>query len=105
MPGYQPGWNVRYTTELTPSVGFYLRGEEYSAQLADFVARVAARRTTGTSSFATAAHTDDVIDMVQRDANRPAMTVARTDEEAQPALLDAPPTTRRRLRRVLRRRA
>ena len=34
MPdGYQHGWNVRYTTELTEPVGFYLRGEEYSAQI------------------------------------------------------------------------
>ncbi len=31
--GYQTGWNVRYTTELTEPVWFYLRGEEYSAQL------------------------------------------------------------------------
>ena len=31
--GYGAGWNVRYTTELTEPVGFYLRGEEYSAQL------------------------------------------------------------------------
>ena len=39
-----PGWNVRYTTELTDPVWFYLRGEEYSAQLDAFVQRVAARR-------------------------------------------------------------
>ena len=36
-PGYQPGWNVRYTTELTEPVWFYLRGEEYSAQIDHFV--------------------------------------------------------------------
>ena len=28
--GYEQGWNVRYTTELTRPVWYYLRGEEYS---------------------------------------------------------------------------
>ncbi len=31
--GYEQGWNVRYTTDLTEPVWFYLRGEEYSAQI------------------------------------------------------------------------
>jgi scyllo-inositol 2-dehydrogenase (NADP+) len=31
------GWNVRYTTELTSPVWFYVRGEEYSAQIDHFV--------------------------------------------------------------------
>src|ERR1700733_4376399 len=35
--GYEHGWNVRYTTEPTDPVGFYLRGEEYSAQIDHFV--------------------------------------------------------------------
>jgi scyllo-inositol 2-dehydrogenase (NADP+) len=104
VEGYQTGWNVRYTTELTEAVGFYLRGEEYSAQLADFVARVAAREPHGANTFATAAHTDDVIDMIRRDAQRPAMTVARTDDGAPGTLLVAPPTTKRSIRQVLRRR-
>ena len=34
--GYEHGWNVRYTTELTEPVWFYLRGEEYSAQIDSF---------------------------------------------------------------------
>ena len=34
---------MRYTTELTAPVWFYLRGEEYSAQIDDFVAAVAGR--------------------------------------------------------------
>jgi scyllo-inositol 2-dehydrogenase (NADP+) len=104
VAGYQRGWNVRYTTELTQAVGFYLRGEEYSAQMADFVARVAARQPEGISTFATAARTDDVIDMIQRDAQRPAVTFARTDEEAPGTPLVITPTTRRSIRQVLRRR-
>ncbi|MBK8018952.1 MAG: Gfo/Idh/MocA family oxidoreductase [Betaproteobacteria bacterium] len=36
-PGYHTGWNMRYTTDLTDPVWFYVRGEEYSAQLDYFV--------------------------------------------------------------------
>ena len=104
VAGYQTGWNVRYTTELTQAVRFYLRGEEYSAQLADFVGRVAARRPEGISTFASAARTDAVIDMIQRDAQRPAVTVVRTDEEAPGRPVVSTPTTRRSIRQVLRRR-
>lgn len=35
------GWNVQYTTELTEDPWFYLRGEEYSAQIADLSRRCA----------------------------------------------------------------
>src|SRR5690625_5370771 len=42
--GYQTGWNVRYTTDLTPPVDFYVRGEEYSAQLHHFVTAALATR-------------------------------------------------------------
>lgn len=35
--GYHADWNVRDTTELTQPVNFYLRGEEYSAQLDYFI--------------------------------------------------------------------
>ena len=42
MPeGYEQGWNVRYTHRADRPGRFYLRGEEYSAQLDDFVERVA----------------------------------------------------------------
>ena len=68
--GYTPGWNVRYTTELTEAPWFYLRGEEYSAQLDTFVSRVQGRDVTGTNDFDSAAVTDRVIAMVGEDAVR-----------------------------------
>lgn len=68
--GYRTGWNVRYTTELTETPWFYLRGEEYSAQLDAFVHRVRAREVTGVNDFASAAATDRVISMISRDAVR-----------------------------------
>jgi len=67
-PGYEHGWNVRYTTELTDEVWFYLRGEEYSAQLDYFVHRVAKEQPDGLNDFASAAVTDRVLDTMTRDA-------------------------------------
>jgi predicted dehydrogenase len=74
--GYEPGWNVRYTTDLTAPVWFYLRGEEYSAQVDAFVQRVEERRAEGANSFASAAVTDRVIAMMLADAR------AQTDAPA-----------------------
>ena len=53
--GYEEGWNVRYTTELTEPVWFYLRGEEYSAQLESLRERVEDSRAEGMNSFESAA--------------------------------------------------
>jgi len=72
--GYQPGWNVRYTTELTEPVGYYLRGEEYSAQIDHFVERVQAGQTDGLNGFESAAATDRVIAMMLEDAAKGAST-------------------------------
>jgi predicted dehydrogenase len=67
-PGYEPGWNVRYTTELTEPVWFYLRGEEYSAQVESFVAQVRAGAPDGLNGFDSAAATDRTIGMMVDDA-------------------------------------
>lgn len=72
--GYRHGWNVRYTTELTDPVWFYLRGEEYSAQLDHFVEKVAAGRLDGENTFASASVTDEVLEMLTTDAARGAST-------------------------------
>lgn len=97
--GYQPGWNVKYTTELTDPVWFYLRGEEYSAQLDDFVQRVRAGKTEGLNSFESAAMTDRVIARMVTDANS-------TPTPSGPATPITTSTARRRrgLARLLRRR-
>lgn len=68
--GYRAGWNVRYTTDLTETPWFYLRGEEYSAQLDHFVRRVRDREVTGMNDFPSAALTDRVISMIGEDAVR-----------------------------------
>jgi predicted dehydrogenase len=70
--GYQQGWNVRYTTDLTEPVWFYLRGEEYSAQLDRFVQSIEeGGRSANVNSFEEAVMTDDVIAMMIADAGKP----------------------------------
>lgn len=66
--GYNPGWTMRNITELTPPVGYYLRGEEYSAQMEAFAAACAAREGTR-SDFGSAAATDRSIEMIRADAS------------------------------------
>jgi predicted dehydrogenase len=71
--GYEVGWNVRYTTDLTAPVWFYVRGEEYSAELDHFVRAIEGTLPEGTpadlNSFASAAVTDRVIASMLRDAD------------------------------------
>lgn len=69
--GYQQGWNSRYTTDLTESVWFYLRGEEYSAQLDYFVKCIEEKRAhDNLNSFQDALMTDKVISMLIADAEK-----------------------------------
>jgi len=91
--GYEEGWNVRYTTELTDPVWFYLRGEEYSAQIDAFVRQVEAGREDGVNGFASAAVTDRAIAMMIGDAERGPSTLAVAGDES------PPPLTRRKRQR------
>jgi predicted dehydrogenase len=96
--GYEPGWNVRYTTELTEPVWFYLRGEEYSAQLHSFIRRIEERRVDGVNDFASAAATDRVIAMMIADARKGASILAggAALEPAHPQSVKGLPWWRRR---------
>ncbi len=83
--GYQTGWNIRYTTDLTAPVWFYLRGEEYSAQLEYFVTCIEDKRAhDNVNSFEGALVTDKVISMMIADAEKGA-SITNSD-----ALSDAP---------------
>jgi predicted dehydrogenase len=69
LPDYTEGWNVKYTTELTEDRWFYLRGEEYSAQLDEFVTAIRAGKTDATeNSFASATDTDKTLAMIIENA-------------------------------------
>lgn len=76
--GYRLGWNVRYTTDMTPPVWFYVRGEEYSAQLDYFANRIAAGELDNVNSFRSATVTDRVIAAMIADAE----TGPRTERSA-----------------------
>lgn len=89
--GYDQGWNVRYTTDLTNEVWFYVRGEEYSAQLDYFVQAVKNGSTDNVNSFESALDTDRVIAMMIADAEKGAAT----------ALSDAPVAAPKKKKRFL----
>ena len=62
------GWTVRYTTDLSEEVWYYLRGEEYSAQIDYFVKSIQTHRTTGENTFRSALDADRVVAMILADA-------------------------------------
>jgi scyllo-inositol 2-dehydrogenase (NADP+) len=64
LRGIEPGWTVRYTTDLSEEVWFYLRGEEYSAQIDYFADSIRSRRLDGENTFASALETDRVVAML-----------------------------------------
>jgi predicted dehydrogenase len=63
---YPAGWTIRYITDLQSPVNYYLRGEEYSAQIDSFVAAIQAENFKPENSFASAAQTDRIIDQIAR---------------------------------------
>jgi scyllo-inositol 2-dehydrogenase (NADP+) len=64
VPGYDSGWTIRYITELQQPVSFYLRGEEYSAQVDAFVDAAGRRDPQPLNSFTSAYETDWTIDQI-----------------------------------------
>ena len=77
LPGVDKGWTVRYTTDLSDEVWFYLRGEEYSAQIDYFAQSVKERRLDGENSFARALDADRVVAKLLDDASDTAVSPAR----------------------------
>ncbi len=63
---YPAGWTIRYITDLQAPVAFYLRGEEYSAQIDAFVDAIESGSALHENSFASAFETDRVIDLVMK---------------------------------------
>jgi predicted dehydrogenase len=66
----EKGWTIRYITDLAIPVGFYLRGEEYSAQIDHFIQCVHKNQQTEINSFAQALKTDEIIDLIIEDSKR-----------------------------------
>lgn len=62
------GWTIKYLTDLAIPVNFYLRGEEYSAQIDHFVDCIIRNRQTEVNSFEQAVYTDKVIELIIADS-------------------------------------
>lgn len=66
--GLKKGWNIRYTTNLTEPVWYYLRGEEYSAQIDHFARAIISGDCNTRSTFRSAIDADLVADAMVRNA-------------------------------------
>jgi scyllo-inositol 2-dehydrogenase (NADP+) len=97
QPNYGEGWTVRYITELTANVDYYLRGEEYSAQLEGFAQAVAAKKFDCVNNFKSAAETDRTLEMIR------ARAALDLPEAVLAANSSTPPRSQSMLARVLRR--
>ncbi len=67
--GYTKGWNVKYITDLAEPVEFYLRGEEYSAQIDYFIKAVQKKVPNKINTFQSAWQTDRVISLLKNNVN------------------------------------
>lgn len=75
-----PGWNVRYTTDLTTPVWFYVRGEEYSSQIDHFIHCIRSG-SPARSNFRSASDAVLVASMLRQDALRAGTPIAGTPQD------------------------
>ena len=68
--GYSKGWNIRNVTDMTDSVDFYLRGEEYSAQIDHFIGTIEGQVTNSINDFYSAWQTDHAIAMIRQNSQQ-----------------------------------
>src|ERR1700722_3053684 len=97
--GYKAGWNVRYTTELTKPVWFYVRGEEYSSQIDHFVQCIKTG-AVAISNFRSASDTSLVASSMRADADKTRTSVALKDERGG-AMGSEPPQSKSFVRSLL----
>jgi len=62
------GWSVKYITDLAMPVNFYLRGEEYSAQIDYFIDNIKNNKQGEINTFEQALYTDKVSQMLINDS-------------------------------------
>jgi scyllo-inositol 2-dehydrogenase (NADP+) len=80
--GYNEGWTVKYITELTPPVGYYLRGEEYSAQIEAFGHAIDTNATDYVNDLQSAAMTDETMEIIRKAASGEGSTGATIGQPA-----------------------
>ncbi len=67
--GFEKGWTTRYITDFGRPVRFYVRGNEFTAQLDDFINCIEHGRMDTKCSFASALETDRIINQIITDAS------------------------------------
>jgi len=70
VPGFEKGWNMRWVTDFPSKSNYYLRGEEYSDQIAHFFDCVQGKETENRNSFKESYETDCVVQMIREDNSR-----------------------------------
>ena len=80
---FAPGWNIRYTTDLTLPVWFYVRGEEYSAQIDHFIQCIETG-SPAVSNFRSATDAVLVASMMRNDALRQGTPIERAPQDVAP---------------------
>lgn len=63
----EKGWTIKYITDFAIPVNFYLRGEEYSAQIDNFIDCIVNKKQSSYNSFEQGLYTDKVIEMIIAD--------------------------------------
>ncbi len=94
---FTPGWHTRSNPQYGQGSFFYLRGEEYSAQIAHFADCIVTRKQP-VSSFSSAAETDRVIEKIAEDAR---LRSSGINEDAKRALSSRRPSIFGRLSRAI----
>jgi len=65
--GYSKGWNIKHVTDLTHEVAYYLRGEEYSAQIDYFIRAIHGKVPNNINHFESAWLTDRAISLIRKE--------------------------------------
>ncbi len=68
LEGYTAGWNTKYVTDLAEPVDFYLRGEEYSAQIDYFIRTLEGKDQNNINTFKTAWTTNKALSLIRRNS-------------------------------------
>ena len=66
----EKGWTMKYITDFAIPVNYYLRGEEYSAQIDNFVECVKNKKQSVYNTFEQGLYTDKVAEMIVANAKK-----------------------------------
>lgn len=66
----EKGWTIKYITDFAIPVNYYLRGEEYSAQIEYFINNILTEMPGQYNTFQSAVYTDKVMEMIIENAKQ-----------------------------------